>query len=335
MNGDIFSILFGFIGSAFGYILWGAYCLINNYGVAIILFTIIIKLLLFPLSVKQQKAQAGNFKLNAKQKELSVKYAKNREKYNEEMMKLREKEGVGMSGGCLPTLLPMILLFGVYYAVINPLTNTLHIAADSVNKAIADLVTLPGIGSTFTTSYSQIDIIRLMQSANGKSYLANYFSADQMDKITSYSNGYNFCGLNLLDKPSDALWPLILIPIFCFITSMLSSWIMMKMQGNAMEGQPGCMKYAMFFIPLISVFFSYYVPAAVGFYWIISTILGFVNSLVLNKLYSPSILIATEEARHIELLRLNEKKVKYDYQPRFDEAIVPEIKSSTKKNKKK
>ena len=109
--------------------------LVHDYGIAIILFTLFLKIILFPTAIKQQKSMAANARLAAKQRELQKKYGNDKAKLNEEVSKLYQKEGVNPMGGCLSSLLPMLLLLGVYYAVINPLTNTMHIASETVTKA--------------------------------------------------------------------------------------------------------------------------------------------------------------------------------------------------------
>ena len=118
--------IFNFFGSILGYLLWFLYNIFHNYGVAIIFFTIIIKAVLFPFSVKSQRSMASQTKLADKQKELQAKYGNNKQKYNEELMKLYEKEGVNPSSGCLTTLLPLPIMLGIYYSVIMPLSNTLR-----------------------------------------------------------------------------------------------------------------------------------------------------------------------------------------------------------------
>lgn len=96
--------IFNFFGSILGYILWFFYYIVGNYGVAIILFTILFKVILFPLSVKQQKSMAVTSRIAEKQKELSKKYANDKRKYQEEVQKLYAKEGAKPGGGCLTTL---------------------------------------------------------------------------------------------------------------------------------------------------------------------------------------------------------------------------------------
>ena len=76
--------IFGFLGSLLGYILWGAFYILKDFGLSIIVFTVIVKLILFPFSVKQQKSMAGTARLSKKQKELQEKYANNRQKLQEE-----------------------------------------------------------------------------------------------------------------------------------------------------------------------------------------------------------------------------------------------------------
>ena len=93
--------IFGLLGSLLGYILWGAFYFIQNFGLSIIVFTIIIKAVLIPFSIKQQKSMAKTSKLQKKQREIQEKYANNRQKMQEEMNKLYEKEGVKPMGGCL------------------------------------------------------------------------------------------------------------------------------------------------------------------------------------------------------------------------------------------
>ena len=127
--------IFNFFGSILGYLLWFLYNIFHNYGVAIIFFTIIIKAVLFPFSVKSQRSMASQTKLADKQKELQAKYGNNKQKYNEELMKLYEKEGVNPSSGCLTTLLPLPIMLGIYYSVIMPLSNTLHIASERIAEA--------------------------------------------------------------------------------------------------------------------------------------------------------------------------------------------------------
>ncbi len=306
-----------FIGGIFGYILLGSFLLVKNFGISIIIFSITIKLLMFPLSVKQQKSMAANARIQMKQQEIMKKYANNREKASEELMVLMEKEGASPYSGCLTSLLPLIVMMCIYYAVINPLTNTLHIAADKVSTALNTLGTLPGIGASFNSYYGQIDLIKYFPQL--QSHLVNadgsaLFDAKDCQSIMDFHNGFNFFGLDLLATPSASgfgtlLW---IIPVLCFVTAVASTFILQKLNGTSMRGPgSGCMKIMVFVMPLFSAYIAYTVPAAVGFYWICSTVFGFLQSVVLNKFYNVNIMEARAEAQRIVFREQEEANVAF------------------------
>lgn len=304
-----------YIAHIFGYLLWFLFLLFKNYGVAIIFFTIILKVILLPTSIKQQKSSAANMRMAAKQKEIQKKFAGDNKKIQEETGKLYEREGIRPTAGCMTTLIPMLLMLGVYYTVMYPLTMTLHVAQASVDKSVAFLNTLPGIGTTFTGNYGQISLIKMLPEV--KEYIVGNFSAVDFDKMQTFSESFKFLGVDLLGSPSEKFWSvLLLVPILCFATSFLSTWYMMRVQQNPVQqGQPGCMKYMMYAMPLFSAYIAFSVPAAVGFYWIVSTIFGFGQSMVLQKFFSASIQNAKAEAQRVAMLEINEAEVISEYNP--------------------
>ncbi len=300
-----------FIGGIFGYILWLCYELVRNYGLAIFIFTIIAKLILFPSSIKQQKTMAGNARLQAKMTELREKYGNNREKLNEETQKLYAKEGVSPYSGCLSTLLPMFIMIGVFYAVAYPLTNTLHLDKAMVTEAQKALVAIPGINVSPSAMYGgEIDILRYFSSF--ESIQACFEGARlSVAEINDFATSFNFTGLNLLEIPSQKGFSLyLLFPVLCFVTSVASQYFMQKLNGTA-NSQQGCMKAMILFLPLFSAYLAYTVPAAVGFYWICSTVLGFVQSVIMFKYFGPGMMVARSEAARVALLEKQEAGVKH------------------------
>ena len=306
-----------FFGSILGYLLWFFYVFIRNYGVAIILFTVVLKIFMFPFSIKQQKSMAATGKMAAKQKELQKKYANDKMKLNEEMQKLYEKEGVNPAGGCLPMLIPFPIMIGLYYTVINPLSNALHLNSGAVAQAVSVLQQIPGIGSTFQSFYGEIEIVRHFSDL--RPYLTMFNDAE-LANIQSLSQGFNFLGLNLLGTPTVGggnpfqmiismfqtnLW---LIPVLCLVSSLFTQVITMRLQPG-MQQQQGCMKGMLYGMPLISAGFALTVPAAVGFYWIISTLTSLVQVVIMHIFYSPAQLTAKAEAQRIALLELEEAKI--------------------------
>lgn len=329
--------IFNFFGSILGYLLWWFYVLVKNYGVAIILFTVVVKVLLFPFFIKQQRSMAATGKLSLKQKELQKKYANDKQKMQVEMQKLYEKEGVSPTGGCATMILPFLVMFGLFYTVQNPLSNALHLSSDAVSKAVAMLEHVPGIGNLVNTQYAQIDIVK--NFVNLKPYLT-MFSGDEMTRLEMFNHGFRFLGLNLLDTPCDSsnifgtlfrsnLW---VIPVLCLITYILTQYFTMKLQpGMQQQQQQGCMKYMFYMMAFVSAWFSCTVPAAVGFYWIISSITGFLQTIIMNIWFGPDDLNAEAEARRIALRVQQEAALKP--QPQYVLTEPAEKKKTGKRRK--
>lgn len=304
--------IFNFFGSILGYLLWFLYSIFQNYGVAIIFFTIIVKAVLFPFSIKQQRSMASQSKLSEKQKELQKRYGDNKQKYNEELMKLYEKEGVNPGGGCLTALLPLPIMLGIYYSVIMPLSNTLHIASDRIQAATDFINRIPGMVSSATSGgiYSEMDIIRNFDALRNH---LTMFTPEDLDKIGYFSSGFKFFGLDLLATPqgSDFLTFLWVIPALSLITSFGLQFYMTHTQKITIgQNQPGCMKGMMYVLPLISVYWAWVMPTAVGLYWVISSVTSFLQTLVTNKYFSVNHMIAKAEAQRAVTLELAEANVK-------------------------
>ena len=302
--------IFNFFGSILGYLLWFLYTIFRNYGVAIILFTVILKFVMFPMSIKQQKSMASQSKLADKQKELQKKYGTNKQKYNEELAKLYEKEGVNPGSGCLTSLLPFPIMLGIYYSVILPLSNTLHIASGSIELAKDYISRIPGMVSASAGSlYGELEIIRNFDALKGN---LTMFNPGDMEKMEFFSKGFKFLGLDLLATPqqSDFMSFLWLIPVLSLVTSFGYQFYMTKTSMTGTQGQPGCMKVMMYVFPLISVYWAYTMPAAVGFYWVISSVTSFVQSIVTNKYFSYHQMTAMSEAQRAVTLELAEGSVR-------------------------
>ena len=320
--------IFNFIGSIFGYILWAVFWVFQNFGIAIIVFTLIFRAILFPSSVKQQKSMAANASLQAKQKEIREKYANNKAKQNEEIQKLYEKEGVSPMSGCATSLFPMFIMLGIYYAVVRPLSNVIHLSSEAINQ----LNMIPGVYLTQNNIYSEMNALKLFTNPDNVNLLIGQgLPAKEINEIHNLAGGFNFLGLDLLSIPQTKGFGslIIIIPILCLVTSLGSQLLTMRMNGNPMQGQQGCMKYMMLLLPLLTVYISYIVPGAVGFYWVWSTIFGFLQTLIINKFYSAGQLNAQAQAQHIALMEIKEAQVPYDYQP----VSAPQQQANTKKKK--
>lgn len=298
--------IFNFFGSVLGYLLWFLYTVFKNYGIAIILFTIIVKALMFPFSIKSQKSMAAQSRLASKQQELQKKYAKDQMKYNEELQKLYEKEGVNPGGGCLTTLLPFPIMLGIYYSVIYPLSNTLHIAKDTISQATEFVSKIPGIAST--NQYVELEIVKNFDAL--KDHLT-MFSADDVQKIEFFGKGFKCFGLDLLASPNTSsfasmLW---IIPDAWHFVTYWGSPLSSRSAAHTAAGRRSGLHEGHDVRHAASVaYWAYIMPAAVGFYWIISALVGFAQTLITHKYFSPEQVSAKSEAsRYVTLLQADRK----------------------------
>lgn len=308
--------LFNFIGEIFGYVMMFFYNIFGNFGVAIIAFTIFTRLLMFPLTIHQQKSMAGMQRLQPKMKELQAKYGNNREKYNEEVQKLYEKEGQNPAGGCLPLLIQLPIFYGLYRAICMPLTCTLHlnITEGTLGTAITRIKSLSDVYTTTSSSYySQINVIEAVRNIGGN-YAKYGFSAAEAEAlrpIYEMSHGFNFLGIDLLSIAK--FWnPAIILTFVVFFASAGGMFLTNKLNGAAAQAaqpngfNPNTMGIMM---GLMSAWISLSVPSAMALYWTISSLVAPLQSWVVQKYYNAAILNAKAEARRLAKIQLDEDAV--------------------------
>lgn len=271
-------------GYPLGWIMWLLYTVIPNYGICLILFTVLVRALLFPLSIKQQKSSAKMSVFQPKMAEIQKKYANNKQKQQEEMMKLYEEHGYNPMSGCLPLLIQFPILFGIIDVVYNPLKHILRIPTDVISQ-MKDIMTQHV--EQFNAYQGELQIISAIQDPDRIGWFSS-IGSEYVDKIAHFD--YSLFGLDLGVVPPMALNWLILVPILSGLTAFLVSFLSMKTNPSMNASQQnGCMmKGMMYVMPLFSVWIAFTVPVGVGIYWIISNILAGVQSLILNKVYSPA-----------------------------------------------
>ncbi|MEG1996601.1 MAG: YidC/Oxa1 family membrane protein insertase [Oscillospiraceae bacterium] len=294
----------GILGTPLGYVMWAINAVVNNYGLSLVLFIILTKVLLFPITIKQQKTSAKTMSVQPKLKALQKKYGNNKEKYQEEMMKLYEEEGINPMGGCFPMIIQFLLLFGVIDVIYKPMQHLLHIPKDIIASATSFLGTV--------SSAVEVDIITAVQT--GSKDFGGIFSAEMLDQIKNFN--MNFLGFNMGDIPQKVMGMLIIIPILSGVTAFLSSWISMRQQSNMGQQVNGMLKGMMFFMPLMSVWIAFTLPAGVGLYWIISNVFSIVQIIIMNKVYSPDKMAdmndKNKEKNKEKLKKRREKMQKYN-----------------------
>jgi YidC/Oxa1 family membrane protein insertase len=293
------------MGYPLGFIMWALYQLTHNYAFALLLFTLVIKLILLPLAFKQQKSTAAMTAFTPKLEELKKKYANNQQKLNEEQMKLYSEEGINPMSSCLPLLIQFPILFGMFDVVYRPLTHIFRASKDLIEQAKAITASYPIYAAEQGFELRpEIHILRAIKEH------PEYFSSlptEFVDKVQDFNNMlFGFIDLGSIPSLAPDVWNaasigLICIPILSGLvqlcTSIYSVIRQKKMQaatGAKKDSAEGMQKSVMnsmnmmlFIMPVISVYIAIGYPAAIGFYWTVSGILGFAQMLFLNKIYTP------------------------------------------------
>lgn len=306
--------LFNFIGEIFGYVLMFFNNIFGNFGVAIIAFTIFTRLLMFPLTIKQQKTSAGMQRLQPKMKELQEKYGDNKEKYNEEVQKLYEREGQNPAGGCLPMLIQLPLFYGLYRAIVMPITCTLHLNINEgvLAEAVARVKSLSEVyTSTASSYYSQINVIEAVRNIGGE-YARYGFTAEQAEAlapIEKMSRGFNFLGIDLLSIAE--FWnSAIILTFVVFFASAVGMYISNKLTGMNAQSMQGCSPNMMgIMMGLMSAWISLSVPSAMALYWSCTSLFAPFQTWVVQKYYNAAVLNAKFEAQRWAKIRLEEEQV--------------------------
>ena len=133
----------GIILKPFAWLLLAFYNLFNSYGLALILFAIVIKVILFPVTLKTKKSMIQTTLLSGKMQQLQKQYGKDRERYNLEVQKLYEREKVNPLGGCLWSLIPMVVLIALYGIIREPLTYFMNLSMDQIQVLASQLLGAP------------------------------------------------------------------------------------------------------------------------------------------------------------------------------------------------
>ena len=289
--------MFEFFANIFGYLLQFLYTLVNNYGLAIILFTLIIKLLLLPLSIKQQKTMKKSSELQEKVKVMQFKYKNDPEKLNKEMMNLYKTENVSPFSGCLTSIIQMLLLLSIFYLVKSPLTFMEKIPQENINTYIQQL---KDEGKVISNVYPEIDLIRETELLKEKN------PEDQFIEKTNIK--MNFLGLDLSKIPQQNMtdYTVYIIPVLYILSSFISIRITTAKQqkdkedkksknidgntgkeieeeNNEMDAVMQTNKMMSWFVPIMSISIAFIAPLGLALYWLISNILMIAERLIIDK----------------------------------------------------
>ena len=304
------------ITKPFSWLLLMLYQPVENFGLAIILFALVVKLVMLPFQLKSKKSMMRMQSLNPILKELEKKHGGNPQKYQAEVAKLYQEEKINPMSGCLWTLIPFPILIALYSVVRSPMTHVMGMSEAEV-AAVAEILGKHGI-SIADSHYAELEMAQ---------YVGDYFAELSAEVPGILEMNFDFLGMNLCDFPQlnfftkvnwadAASWApalgLFLIP---FISAFLS-WLTMKVSGSQNAGNEqaaGMMKSMNLMMPLMSVYICFIMPAAMGIYWIANSVFAIVQELILNKRFNKIMeaenaeRIARMEARAAELERKREE----------------------------
>ena len=302
----------GAISSVFGYVLNFFYELLNNYGLAILIFSVLLRLILIPITIKQQKSMKKSAEVQEKMKDIQAKYKNNPEKLNKETINLYKKEKMSPFSGCLTGILQIIIILSVFWLVSQPLTYMKNLKNTEIYKEYKEKV-----DQDSGIRYKEIGIIDLAESEykdiENQLQQENVENREELEKRKEEVNklriNMQFLGLDLSKVPMQSLndWRVYIIPVLYIITSFVSIKITMNAQKKEKEKKNedvivqdeektkedeltesmGQMNNTMLYMtPIMSISIAAIAPLGLALYWLVSNILMIFERLIINKIMS-------------------------------------------------
>lgn len=274
----------GAISQLFGYLLNALYTVFSNYGIAIIIFSVILRIILIPVTVKQQKSLKKSAQLQEEMKEIQRKYKNNPEKLNQETIDLYKREKLSPFAGCFSSIIQLIIILSVFWLVSEPLTYMKNVDENVINEYKTQLQQENG-----QTAYTEIAII-------------NKFGP-QDERVNL---NMDFLGLDLSKVPSSNLndWRVYVIPVLYVVSSVISIRITnnfnnkkkkekqkvitdgkeveIKEEPSELEAMEAMNKNMSYMLPLMSVFIAFIAPLGLALYWFVSNVLMIIEKIIID-----------------------------------------------------
>ena len=286
--------MFNFFAKIFGYLLNYIYSFVNNYGLAIILFSIILKIIMLPISVKQQKTLKKSAKLQVKVKEIQEKYSNDQVRQNQEMMDLYKRENMSPFSGCLGSIVQFIIIISMFYLVSSPLTYMKNIDSELINNYVQQIKEEKG----GDIRYKEIAVIKEKGEEDSRVYL-----------------NMNFLGLDLSDVPTESLtdWRVLVIPVLYVLTSIVSMRLTSNMNKKSKQNKKEevvktvenkenvdekalipkenkeddamdeMQKQMNLMMPLMTVSIALIAPLGLALYWLVNNLMMILERVIINK----------------------------------------------------
>ncbi len=289
--------------------------LLGSYGLALVFFALVVKLILFPLSLKGKKSMIQMNMLSGKMNKLQKQYKNNQQKYNEEVQKLYEKEGVNPMGGCLWSFLPLLILFPLYAIIRQPLKYMMGMTPDQI-AAVAQALNWSSVALEHNWIREAADFVN---AGYNQLYLSSLITPENVAMVQAaagetakevFAINFSLLGVNLSLIPKLKFWVdglkgfgLFLVPAISAGTSLLFSFVTMRTSSmNSENSQAAQNKTMLLMSPLMSLWIGFSMPAALSVYWIANNLLGMaqekISHIMLKKDYEEAAVAAKQ--REIE-----------------------------------
>lgn len=294
--------------------------LFNSYGIALILFTIIIKIILFPLNLKGKKGMIKMSLVSGQLRELQKRYGNDRERYNREVQKFYAENKVSPTGGCLWSLLPLLILWPLYAIIRRPFRYMMGLSDTAITSVATALDWTGVMGSEYLSGANELTLASMLNSGN----LA---AAEAAAGGSLFIINFSFLGLDLSQIPTLQFWQngvswgsigLFLMPIFSAGMSLLSMIVSQKtnrMNRSQEQDQAAAStnRTMMIISPVISLWIGYSMPAGLCIYWIANSLLGMVQELlagrILRKDYEQAQRELEEQAKRAKLEEKERRRI--------------------------
>ncbi len=272
------------LANLFGYVLNFLYNLVNNYGVAIILFCVVLKLITLPISIKQQKTMKKSAKIQAKMQEIQEKYKNDQVRMNQEMLDVYKQEKMSPFSGCLSSIVQIIVFLAVFYLVRSPLTFMKKVDPEIISNYQTQI---EQENDGKASAYPEIQIIEQKGAEDERVFI-------NMD----------FLGIDLSKVPTQSLndFRVYIIPALYVASSFVSIRLTTSMRNkgkkkkedtevseeepNQLEAMQQMNKTMSWFMPIMSISIAIVAPLGLALYWLVNNVMMIIERLILNHIDS-------------------------------------------------
>ena len=338
---------------SFGYLLSWMYNLTGNYGIALILFSIIVQLVLLPITAKSKKSMMKMSRLTPRMQEIQKRYAGDQAKQNQATQELYKEEGVSMFGGCLWGFVPMLILLPLYAVVRQPITYILHQSAEVSEQIVAIIQGAnPDLFSSNPYYHQIVAAQAIPDYINELTAAIPSLSAEALAGVNFSFLGINLGGVPQFNVFKWSAWDwahigVFLVPCLSAGSQVLQMLISQKMNNSVITDDKGVQdeeaaknsqaaqtnKTMMITMPLISLWIGFTVPTALSLYWFIGGVIRTVEDAILTKhyrkIYDAEDAIRLRKAMEQEAIEAEKERVRAERRAANPDGIT----SNTSKKK--